>query len=113
MNNKIKEFSNHRGSVSIMFDGLHYHVKWVQYSNKKTGCPQITIEYTETDAVLAAECYTACVNKLKGKPWVEPSRNCGYATGRVKACTASNCPRALGGASYWEIFRSTCAHRQK
>ena len=113
MNKKIKEFSNHRGNASIVFDGLYYHINCVQYSNKKTASPQVSTDFAETDTVLVGEYFAACVNKLKGKPWVEPSRHCGYAAGHVKACTARNCPRALGGASYWDIFRATCAHRQK
>ncbi|MBQ7127371.1 MAG: hypothetical protein IJO18_00100 [Alphaproteobacteria bacterium] len=113
MNKKIKEFNNRRGNVCVTFDGLYYNVKCVQYSNKKTASPKISTDFAETDEVLAGEYFIACVNKLKGKPWIEPSRRCGYSAAHVKLCNACNCPRSLGGASYWEIFRATCTHRQK
>lgn len=111
MKKTLKEFSNHRGNVSVTFDGLAYNVRYTSYSNMKTGRPEMVRDFGHLDGVMAGEYFAAAKNELKGKNWVEPARRCTYVTKGAKACRRDTCPKKLGGAAYWDIFSLTCPYR--
>ncbi len=109
MDNKaIKRFSRRSGEVFVNFDGYYYAVTIVQPDNKRTGCPGTSRTFMRLDYAIAKDYYAACVNLLKGKPWVEPRTFCALSK---KMCLDYNCPRKIGGADYHRIFSESCPHR--
>ena len=62
------------------------------------------------DFEVAVDEYRACVDKLNNRT---SARMCAAnAAGRCK-CSAANCPKSLGGAAFWQIFRESCLYRTK
>lgn len=62
------------------------------------------------DFDVAVDEYRACIDKLHGRT---SARTCtANAAGRCK-CSAANCPKSLGGAAFWQIFRESCLYRTK
>ena len=67
-------------------------------------------QHTVYDFEEAVDEYRACVDKLNGRT---SARTCvANPAGRCK-CSANNCPKSLGGAAFWQIFRESCLYRTK
>ncbi len=105
----VKRFSNRRGTVTVVFDGVSYFVRIEIYSNLRKGIPQTAREYMYLDPVIAGEYYNACVNELKGRSVIAPKTFCALCH---KSCNEYTCPSKIGGAEYWKIFQASCIHRK-
>lgn len=67
-------------------------------------------QHTVYDFEEAIDEYRACIDRLNGRT---PVRTCvANPAGRCK-CSAANCPKSLGGAAFWQIFREACPNRTK
>ncbi len=67
------------------------------------------------DALAAGEFFKVACRYLNDEiEWTEPVRkfSCKYNPSRSRGCTDKNCPRALGGTAYREIFGTTCPFRK-
>lgn len=67
------------------------------------------------DALAAGEFFKVACRYLNDEiEWTEPVRkfSCKYNPNRSRGCTEKNCPRALGGVAYREIFGTTCPFRK-
>lgn len=67
------------------------------------------------DKISASEFFDVACSYVRGEiKWTEPVRkfSCKYNPNKYKGCTDTNCPCALGGATYREIFGLTCPFRQ-
>lgn len=67
------------------------------------------------DALAAGEFFKVACRYLNDEiRWTEPVRkfSCKYNPNRSCGCTDTNCPRALGGVAYREIFGATCPFRK-
>lgn len=67
------------------------------------------------DALAAGEFFKVACRYLNDEiEWTEPVRkfSCKYNPNRSRGCTEKNCPRALGGVAYREIFGATCPFRK-
>ena len=67
------------------------------------------------DALAAGEFFKVACRYLNDEiEWTEPVRkfSCKYDPNRSRGCTDKNCPRALGGTAYREIFGAACPFRK-
>ena len=62
------------------------------------------------DFEVAVDEYRACIDKLHGRT---PARTCAVNPNGHRKCSAANCPKSLGGAAFWQIFRESCLYRTK
>ncbi len=67
-------------------------------------------QHTVYDFEEAIDEYRACIDKLNGRT---PARTCVVNPVERCKCSAANCPKSLGGAAYWQIFRESCLYRTK
>lgn len=58
----------------------------------------------------ALDDYKACIDKLNNRV---PARMCSVNPKHRRRCCAQNCPKRLGGAAYWQLFREACLNRTK
>lgn len=103
-----------------------------KYQNVDSGCAYLTrgsefygvtvIEYTNSgnemvrtrsrmDSIAAEDFFNVAKQYIDGKiKWREPVREfqCAYNNKHAKICNSENCPSALGGREYREIFGSSC-----
>ena len=66
------------------------------------------------DALAAGEFFDIACRYVRNEiKWTEPVRkfSCKYNPNRSRGCTCKNCPRALGGAAYHELFAKSCLYR--
>ena len=67
------------------------------------------------DALCADEFFDVAVRFARGEiKWTEPVRKfgCTYNPNKSCGCTDKNCPRALGGVAYRELFSKSCPYRK-
>ena len=67
------------------------------------------------DYISATEFFDIACRYVNGEiEWTEPVRkfSCKYNPNKSKGCTNTNCPRALGGATYREFFGLACPYRK-
>lgn len=62
------------------------------------------------DFDVAVDEYRACVDKLNNRT---SARMCAANPAARCKCSANNCPKYLGGAAFWQIFRESCLYRTK
>ena len=107
----IKSYSHENGDVYITHDKEFYAVHIIKQTSAYSE------EYRvrgRMDTIAATEFFdTACRYLRDEVKWTEPIRIfcCKYNPNRSRACNYRNCPSALGGAAYWEIFAKNCPHR--
>ncbi len=68
------------------------------------------LQHTVYDLEEAVDEYRACIDKLHGRT---PARTCAVNPNGHRKCSAANCPKSLGGAAFWQIFRESCLYRTK
>ena len=54
--------------------------------------------------------YLAYIDKLHDRV---PARMCAANPKDHRKCSAANCPKELGGAAFWQLFRTSCMNRTK
>ena len=103
-----------------------------KYKNADSGCAYLTrgsefyvvtvIKYTgagdefvstrgRMDSIAAEDFFNVAKRYIDGEiQWRDPVREfkCAYNKKQVKICSPENCPGALGGREYREIFGSSC-----
>lgn len=118
MNNKrdaimadiINSYKNVRGEVILLkneddsFGVLRRIMRPVHI-----GCDKFKF-WSYTDLDFATAKYTDCIDVLNGIP----SRcKCLFYPKNIRRCKAKQCPKTLGGESYWRFFRETCLYRTR
>ena len=106
---------------------VYYHENGVAYVTRGEECHAVhTIKLTtpwseeyksrgRMDALAAGEFFKVACRYLNDEiEWTEPVRkfSCKYNPNRSCGCTDKNCPRALGGVAYREIFGTACPFRK-
>ena len=68
------------------------------------------LQHTVYDFEEAVDEYRAYIDKLHDRV---PARMCAANPVARCKCSAANCPKSLGGAAFWQIFRESCLYRTK
>ena len=108
----IKQYNHENGDVYVTRGEDFYAVHTIKLTTPWSE------EYTSRvrmDYISATEFFDIACRYLNDEiEWTEPVRkfSCKYNPNKSKECTDTNCPRALGGASYREIFGLTCPFRK-
>lgn len=111
--NVIRKYRDDNCKVYIIRNGDSFSVNIIKHT--APGCEFVRERYG-LDAVAAEEFFkVACRFGRNEIEWTEPVRkfSCKYNPNKSKGCTDKNCPRALGGADYREIFAISCPFRAK
>ena len=109
--NAIKVYPHENGDVYVTRDDDFYSVHIIKSINPWAE------EYKSRgrlDALAAGEFFKVACRYLNNEiEWTEPVRkfSCKYNPNRSRGCTCKNCPRALGGAAYHELFAKSCLYR--
>ena len=110
--NAIKRYIHANGIAYVTRGEEFYAVYTIKLTNPWSG------EYKSRgrlDALAAGEFFKVACRYLNDEiEWTEPVRkfSCKYNPNRSRGCTEENCPRALGGTAYREIFGTTCPFRK-
>lgn len=108
---QIKAFHSKHGEVHLLTDGTKFVTRICTFLGR--GATRIH-DYSGDSLDAATELYEmACVHIRGYRPQPAPDTKCAYNPQNIKACSASNCPREVGGRAFWEFFGGTCKHRQK
>ena len=54
--------------------------------------------------------YRACLKQLRNRTL---ANMCAENPAARCKCSANNCPKSLGGAAFWQLFRTSCLNRVK
>ena len=68
------------------------------------------LQHTVYDFEEAIDEYLAYIDKLHDRV---PARMCAANPKDHRKCSAANCPKELGGAAFWQLFRTSCMNRTK
>lgn len=107
----IKQYNHENGVVYVTGGDDFYAVHTIKLTTpwseeyKSRGC---------LDALAAGEFFDIACRYVRNEiQWTEPVRkfSCKYNPNRSRGCTDKNCPRALGGAAYHELFAKSCLYR--
>ena len=110
--NVIKEYHHRNGDVYITRGDDFYAVYIIKQT---TPWAEEYKSRGRLDALAAGEFFKVACRYLNDEiRWTEPVRkfSCKYNPNRSCGCTDTNCPRALGGVAYREIFCATCPFRK-
>lgn len=110
--NVIKEYHHRNGDVYITRSDDFYAVYIIKQT---TPWAEEYKSRGRLDALAAGEFFKVACRYLNDEiRWTEPVRkfSCKYNPNRSRGCTDTNCPRALGGVAYREIFGATCPFRK-
>jgi len=110
--NVIKEYHHRNGEVYITRGDDFYAVYIIKQT---TPWAEEYKSRGRLDALAAGEFFKVACRYLNDEiRWTEPVRkfSCKYNPNRSCGCTDTNCPRALGGVAYREIFGATCPFRK-
>lgn len=110
--NVIKEYHHRNGDVYITRGDDFYAVYIIKQT---TPWAEEYKSRGRLDALAAGEFFKVACRYLNDEiRWTEPVRkfSCKYNPNRSCGCTDTNCPRALGGVAYREIFGATCPFRK-
>lgn len=66
--------------------------------------------FSTEDYEIAIDKYKEYIEILNGR---KPVCMCVSNPNRRRRCTAKNCPKRLGGADYWRLFRESCLFRTR
>lgn len=108
----VKHYAHRNGDVYLTRNSDFYAVTVIKQ----------TTSYSEEyrtrgrmDLLCAGEFFDIAVRYLRGEiEWTEPVRkfSCKFNSCKSQGCTDKNCPRALGGADYRNIFGVSCPFRK-
>ncbi len=110
--NEIKVYHHRNGDVYITRGDDFYAVHIIKQT---TPWAEEYKSRGRLDALAAGEFFKVACRYLNDEiRWTEPVRkfSCKYNPNRSCGCTDTNCPRALGGVAYREIFGATCPFRK-
>lgn len=108
----IKSYCHENGDVYITHGDEYYAVHIIKQTSPYSE------EYKtrgRMNVIAATEFFDVACRYLRDEiKWTEPIRtfSCKYNPNRSRGCSCKNCPSALGGAAYWEIFAQNCPHRR-
>ena len=108
----IKSYHDENGDV-MLHKGKNFY--WISVVKFEPPAREFVRERGRLDALAAAEFFNIAVRYIRGEiEWTEPVRkfSCKYNPNKSRGCTDKNCPRALGGADYREIFAKSCPFRK-
>lgn len=111
ISNVIKQYNHENGDVYVTRGDDFYAVHTIKLTTPWSE------EYTSRgrmDALAAGEFFDIACRYVRNEiKWTEPVRkfSCKYNPNRSRGCTCKNCPRALGGAAYHELFAKSCLYR--
>lgn len=110
--NCVREYQHENGSVSLCRGEQFYYF----IIEKRLNPGQTLIrERGHLDFISASEFFDVATRYVRGEiEWTEPIRkfSCKHNPNRSRGCTDTNCPRALGGSAYREIFGTSCPFRK-
>ncbi|MBQ7127375.1 MAG: hypothetical protein IJO18_00120 [Alphaproteobacteria bacterium] len=112
MSDAVKVYHHENGEVHVTGGDELYAVHIIKQTSPSSE------EYKSRgrlDALAAGEFFKVACRYLNDEiEWTEPVRkfSCKYNPNRSRGCTDKNCPRALGGTAYREIFGTTCPFRK-
>ena len=110
--NAIKVYHHRNGEVYITRGDDFYAVHIIKQT---TPWAEEYKSRGRLDALAADEFFKVACRYLNDEiRWTEPVRkfSCKYNPNRSRSCTDTNCPRALGGVAYREIFGAICPFRK-
>lgn len=108
----VKVYHHENGEVHVTGGDEFYAVHIIKQTSPSSE------EYKSRgrlDALAAGEFFKVACRYLNDEiEWTEPVRkfSCKYNPNRSRGCTDKNCPRALGGTAYREIFGAACPFRK-
>ena len=109
--NIVKKYIDENGYVYMTgCDGLYA----ISIEKQNTPWSSSIYQRGRLDALCADEFFNVAIRFVRGEiAWTEPVRkfSCKYNPTKSRGCTCTNCPRALGGVAYHEIFARTCPYR--
>ncbi len=108
----VKKYYHDNGHVSLCRGQCYYYFV---IERLLTPAQTLVHERGRMDYISATEFFDVACSYVRGEiKWTEPVRkfSCKFNPNRSRGCTNANCPRALGGATYREIFGLTCPFRQ-
>lgn len=112
MSDAVKVYHHENGEVHVTGGDEFYAVHIIKQTSPSSE------EYKSRgrlDALAAGEFFKVACRYLNDEiKWTEPVRkfSCKYNPNRSRGCTDKNCPRALGGVAYREIFGAACPFRK-
>lgn len=112
MSDAVKVYHHENGEVHVTGGDEFYAVHIIKQTSPSSE------EYKSRgrlDALAAGEFFKVACRYLNDEiKWTEPVRkfSCKYDPNRSRGCTDKNCPRALGGVAYREIFGAACPFRK-
>ena len=112
MSDAVKVYHHENGEVHVTGGDEFYAVHIIKQTSPSSE------EYKSRgrlDALSAGEFFDVACRYVNGEiEWTEPVRkfSCTYNPKRSQGCTCENCPRALGGAAYHELFAKSCLYRR-
>ena len=108
----IKHYSHENGEVYMTHGGEFYSVTVIKQTSSYSE------EYKtrgRLDALAADEFFDVACQYLRNEiQWRDPVRkfSCKFNPNTSRGCTDNNCPHALGGAAYRELFGASCLYRK-
>ena len=108
----IKEYNHENGVVYVTGGDEFYAVHTIKLT---TPWSEEYKSRGRLDALAADEFFDVACRYVNGEiEWTEPIRkfSCTYNPNRSQGCTCKNCPHALGGAAYHELFAKSCLYRR-
>ena len=112
MSDAVKVYHHENGEVHVTGGDEFYAVHIIKQTSPSSE------EYKSRgrlDALAAGEFFKVACRYLNDEiKWTEPVRkfSCKYNPNRSCGCTDKNCPSALGGVAYREIFGAACPFRK-
>ncbi len=112
MSDAVKVYHHENGEVHVTGGDEFYAVHIIKQTSSSSE------EYKSRgrlDALAAGEFFKVACRYLNDEiKWTEPVRkfSCKYNPNRSCGCTDKNCPSALGGVAYREIFGAACPFRK-
>ena len=112
MSDAVKVYHHENGEVHVTRGDEFYAVHIIKQTSPSSE------EYKSRgrlDALAAGEFFKVACRYLNDEiKWTEPVRkfSCKYNPNRSCGCTDKNCPSALGGVAYREIFGAACPFRK-
>lgn len=105
----IRTYKNpEKGCVYLTRGSEFYGVTVIEYANY---ADEMVRTRGRMDSIAAEDFYNVAKQYIDGKiKWREPVREfkCMYNNNCVTICSLENCPSALGGGEYREIFGVSC-----
>ncbi len=108
----IKHYEHENGDVYLTTNGCFYAVTVIKQTSFSTEEHRAR---GSLDYLSAGEYFDVACRYLRNEiQWCEPIRefSCTYNPNKSCGCTDKNCPRALGGVAYRELFSKSCPYRK-